>query len=154
MRKIFSIIIQIIKQMVGYNKTNIQLLFRKDEQHSGKVNVTVNAGFYYSCIEESNGSWTYYIPGYDICFSTKDKSKGEFLCKNSITSFVRFWMNKEGAMMLIRRFKNMGFEPTSDIWSNIIRRKEVSEKFKMNEIKMPEGFVDAKLYYSELALAA
>ncbi len=115
-------------------------------------------GFHARYIKEENGMYSWYIPAFDIYFSSKTKEDGHKRAQAMTKSFFKVWINNEGVRSFILQIHKLGFKAPSNhqaIIRDLISKKINTAKFKSTAGHLPDDFAgsESEIQESELAMA-
>jgi len=135
-------------------KPYVQFSFSNPNSEKQTMDIKADIGFYFANIPESNGTFTYYIPCFDICYSVSSKEDGRLIANSAVSAFIQFWIREKGIDLFIRHLRTIGFNPEGDIWVNVLSNKSFNRKFKGGNIVSPKSFQNVEMHFSEMALAS
>lgn len=116
-----------------------------------KINQTsIDYSFWMYYIQEENGMFSWYLPGYDISFSTNDYETGEKRAEAMIVSFFQFWLEDKGFQSFVLELRRLGFFPTKEgrqlnpqtIYSQLLKGIKATANFKpISDPSIPASFI-------------
>lgn len=113
-------------------------------------------GFYAYCVEEKGGNYSWYVPAYDIYFSSPSKEEGSRRAKLMVSSFFNFWVKQQGIKQFGLQLHKLGFRATNDHHTTLqqfLNNHIVKSKFKSPESKLPFDFEAAEQFEQEGEMA-
>ena len=115
----------------------------------------IHYAFHARSIQEKNGMFSWYIPAFDIFFSSKDRETGRAKAKSMTESFFTYWIGQESFRAFILQIHKLGFKsPNHDLTvSEMIKRKRSDAKFTSKNEYLPEGFLNSESIVEEGELA-
>lgn len=101
--------------------------------------------------EEENGMYSWFIPGFNIFYSTKTRDLGEKRGVAMTRSFFKYWIEKEGFNNFILQLNNLGFKPKGEpqhksgnvVIHELLRKQRNTAVFKSSDWRIPGSFADS-----------
>jgi len=97
------------------------------------------------CTKNENGMFSWYIPGFDIYFSSKTEEVGLVRADSMLDAFLNHFLEHQNLPVLINELKRLGFiamptkshESSLQVIHNLLKKKSQSASFKARETKIP-----------------
>lgn len=117
----------------------------------------IHTGFHVFNKKAENGMYSWYIPGYNIRFSSETKEQGEKRAVTMVKAFFTYW-KKSSNREFILEIHRLGFKASEHhelTVSRLISKKITSAKFKSTVMRLPnpEGYERSKVLEADLELA-
>lgn len=118
----------------------------------------INYGFHAHYKAEENGMYSWYIPAFDIYFSSQSIEQGNKRAVAMTRSFFNHWIEHESFRSFILQIHKLGFKASEHhelTIKQLISRKRIDAKFKSKDGIIPEEFKNSDIVEQEgnLALA-
>lgn len=102
--------------------------------------------------EEENGMFSWFIPGFNIFYSTKTVEQGEPRGVAMTKSFFKYWIGKEGFQNFIIQLHGLGFKAKDEprhtsgnvVIQQLLKKERNSATFKALHERMPGAFADSE----------
>ncbi len=103
---------------------------------------------------EANGMFTWFIPGFDIYYSSRDKESGANKSLNLTKSWLSFYERQSKLSELMLDLRKMGFEASDGntdykIMKAIKGERPKQIKFRVANYNTPERFKDSEVMEME-----
>jgi hypothetical protein len=105
----------------------------------------INYGFHAHYKKEGN-MYSWYIPSFDIFFSSKTKEEGDRRAIAMTTSFFNQWIHHESFRSFILQIHKLGFRaPEHHEYKikQLLNREKVTGKFRAKDSYLPNDFIDS-----------
>ena len=120
-------------------------------------NGRIYCGFHAYHKKTESGMYSWYIPGFNIRFSSKDKETGDKRAIIMVNAFFSYWVDRVSYREFILEIHKLGFKaPQHDLTVNRLLTKKVhTAKFKSSVIKLPDPkeYEQSKSLKTELAFS-
>lgn len=100
--------------------------------------------------KEPSGLYSWYIPSFDIYFSSSSHEDGEKRSKALTFSFFNYWIQNEGFEAFLNKLERLGFTPDSKKQAKALIKSRRKNVVFMHErpVKPSEDIKDASIYKS------
>lgn len=119
------------------------------EPENGKrrVKLYFQTGFNILHNQLESGGYDCYIPSYDIYFNADKLEDIPDISQALTSAFVKHILKNEGLEKLLQQLRVLKFNPTDDLWANVVKRKDFAKERQFNKpsslFKIPTGFKNA-----------
>lgn len=114
----------------------------------------ISWGFHARYIEEKDGMFSWYLPSFDIYFSTNTKEEGQERAKALTTSFFNYWLKKKGFRSFLMKILRLGYTASShEELKQLLHRTNLNAKLKMPSEKKSPNFTHYETIDEEGQLA-
>lgn len=119
------------------------------------INMTregIKYGFHARYRVEENGMYSWYIPAFDIYFSSQTKEQGDKRAVAMTKSFFNHWINYESFRSFILQIHKLGFKASEHhelTIKQLISRQRIDAKFKSKDGFIPEEFKNSETVEQE-----
>ena len=111
-------------------------------------------GFHGHYIKEENGAYSWYIPAFDIYFSSPNFEEGDRRAVIMVKSFMNFWIKQQGFRGFVLQILKLGFKAQDDkALQQLLNRKNIDAKLRAVGKSIPAEFLDSKISSQEGELA-
>lgn len=115
----------------------------------------INYGYHSRFIEEKNGMYSWYLPSFDIYFSSSTKEEGEKRSLEMTESFFNYWLQKKGFRTFLMQILRLGYQARSHKeLQGLLNRKNLNAQLRASTIKeLPAAFRESETSRQEGNLA-
>ena len=101
----------------------------------------ISYGFGTLNIQELDGSYSWYIPSFDIYFSSKTKEQGNERARAMVKSFFNFWLTNQGFRAFALQLFKLGYKTSTHAeFKNLLNRTNLKATLKSSLSKLPPEF--------------
>jgi hypothetical protein len=101
-------------------------------------------GFNANYIEEKDGMFSWYLPSFDIYFSSATKEAGDKKALAITNSFFNYWLKEKGFRRFLMKILRLGYKPAShDELKHLLDRTNLNAHLKGSSKRMPAEFAHA-----------
>lgn len=123
-------------------------LEKKSISKKNYINITpknIQWGFHSHYIQEKDGMFSWYIPSFDIYFSSKTIDEGNDIAKAITNSFFNYWLKEKGFRKFLMKLLNLGYKTSShDELKHLLNRTNLNAHLKGSISRMPKEFAHAE----------
>lgn len=110
----------------------------------GKINYAFHARY----VKEENGMYSWYIPSFDIYFSSNTKEQGDKRAIAMTRAFFSHWINQESFRSFILQIHKLGFKAPEN--HDFTIKQLLNKKIFEVKLKSKNGIIPAEFKNSEL----
>lgn len=115
----------------------------------------IDYGFHSRYRVEEDGSYSWYIPTFEMFFSSENLEAGEKRAKIMAQSFFNFWIESQSFRSFVLQIHKLGFKANENhnlVIKNLLKRGVSDIKLKSKGGKIPKDFINAHSISSEMNL--
>lgn len=108
----------------------------------------IDYGFHARYVKEENGMYSWYIPSFDIYFSSNTKEQGDKRAISMTRAFFSHWINQESFRSFILQIHKLGFKAPENhdfTIKQLLNKKIFDVKLKSKNSVLPEDFKNSEL---------
>jgi hypothetical protein len=103
---------------------------------------------------EEDGIYSWYIPSFDIYFSSPTKEAGDKRAKAMVRSFFNYWLKNQGYRNFLMQILKLGYKPSShQELQSLLNRTNLTANLKSSAKVIPHEFADTEAHEENDSLA-
>lgn len=120
-------------------------------------NGKISCGFHIFFKSDENGVFSWFIPGFNIRFSSKDKESGDKRAIIMVKAYFNYWIERVSYREFLLNIHRSGFKASENhelTISRLLTRKTNSAKFKsLVQVPAPSNYTKSEILEAELEIA-
>lgn len=95
-------------------------------------------------IIEDDGMYSWYIPSFDIFFSSMDEKEGDKIGEDATTAFFEYWLKKQGFRKFVNKVLSLGYKAKSfQELKNLLQRRDINANLEGVSDRLPKSFANS-----------
>ena len=104
----------------------------------------IHWGYHAHYIEEENGLISWYIPSFDIYYTSTTKEEGGQIGYDATKAFFEFWLKRQSFRKLVNKILHLGYKTENfQQLKNLLERSNINANLIGAYHKLPNSFKDS-----------
>ena len=117
------------------------------------INLTptsIKYGYNSHFVQEEDGLFSWYIPSFDIYFSSNTKEEGDNISRAMVKSFMNYWLKEKGFRSFVLQVFKLGYKTSShEEFKRLLNRTNLTANLKGAKIAMPQEFANSESFMND-----